>query len=231
MNGAPNEEVTVARWLAFVVVALWGFDSPARAESTCEGLKSLAIAGVTVASGESGASGAFAPPPNLPPFVVGPASTYKALPAFCRLQLQARPSADSDIRIEVWLPAAGWNGRFRGIGNGGFAGQIGYVSLASALGQGYATAATDTGHSASCIDAGWALGHPEKVADFGYRAIHEMARAAKAAVQALYGKGPARSYFAGCSNGGRQALMEAQRFPEDFDGILAGAPANAWSRL
>jgi len=223
--------VTVARWFAYVALALVGLASPARAESTCEGLKSLALAGVTVSSAESVAGGAFAPPPNLPPFVAGDASTYKGLPAFCRLQLQARPSADSDIRIEVWLPAAGWNGRFRGIGNGGFAGQIAYVSLAKTLGQGYATAATDTGHTASFIDAGWALGHPEKVADFGYRAIHEMARAAKAAAQAFYGKGPERSYFASCSNGGRQALMEAQRFPEDFDGLLAGAPANAWSRL
>ena len=201
------------------------------AETACEGLKSMALAGMAVTAAQAVASGAFAPPSNLPPFVVGDASTYKALPPFCRVLVTARPSADSDIRIEVWLPAAGWNGRFRAVGNGGFAGQIAYRGLASALGQGYATAATDTGHEASFIDAGWALGHPEKVADFGYRAVHEMARAAKAAVQAFYGKGPAHSYFASCSNGGRQALMEAQRFPEDFDGLLVGAPANAWTRL
>ncbi len=231
MNEAFGE-ATVSKWLGLLALALASGLSPdGRAETACEGLKSLAIAGMAVSAAESVASGAFTPPSNLPPFLVGDASTYEALPAFCRVQLTARPSEDSDIRIEVWLPAADWNGRFRGVGNGGFAGQIAYRGLASALGQGYATAATDTGHSASFIDAGWALGHPEKVADFGYRAIHEMARAAKAAVQAFYGKGPAHSYFASCSNGGRQALMEALRFPEDFDGLLAGAPANAWTRL
>jgi len=222
----------VSKWLGLLAFALaCGLSSDGRAETVCEGLKSMALAGTAVSSAESVASGAFAPPSNLPPFVVGDASTYSALPAFCRVQLSARPSADSDIRIEVWLPAADWNGRFRGVGNGGFAGQIAYRGLASALGQGYATAATNTGHSASFIDASWALGHPEKVADFGHRGVHEMARAAKAAVQAFYGKGPAHSYFASCSNGGRQALMEAQRFPEDFDGLLVGAPANAWTRL
>ena len=231
MNEAFGE-VTVSKWLGLLGFALASGLSPdGRAETACEGLKSMAIAGMAVSAAESVASGAFTPPSNLPPFMVGDPSTYKALPAFCRVQLTARPSEDSDIRIEVWLPAADWNGRFRGVGNGGFAGQIAYRGLASALGQGYATAATDTGHSASFIDAGWALGHPEKVADFGYRGIHEMARAAKAAIQAFYGKGPAHSYFASCSNGGRQALMEAQRFPEDFDGLLAGAPANAWTRL
>ena len=96
---------------------------------------------------------------------------------------------------------------------------------------GYAATATDTGHSGSPIDATWALGHPEKVIDFGHRGIHEMTRVAKAVVQAFYGKSQQRAYFAGCSDGGREALMEAQRYPEDYDGILAGAPANYWTRL
>src|SRR5437879_3509449 len=155
----------------------------------------------------------------------------QAAAAFCRVVADARPSADSNIKIEVWMPVSGWNGRFRGQGNGGFAGEIGYQSLGVAAGQGYAAAGTDTGHSGSGLDARWALGHPEKVIDFGYRAVHEMTQVAKAAINAFYGKSPAHSYFAGCSNGGRQALMEAQRFPEDYDGILAGAPANFWTHL
>ena len=122
-------------------------------------------------------------------------------------------------------------GSFRGQGNGGFAGEIDFRSMGAAVAQGYATAGTNTGHSGGGTDASWALGHPEKVTDFGYRAIHTMTQVAKAAIKAFYGKAPQHSYFASCSNGGRQALMEAQRFPEDYDGILAGAPANFWTHL
>ena len=143
----------------------------------------------------------------------------------------AKPTADSNIRIEVWLPAAGWNGKLQGIGNGGFAGLIDYVQLGLVVSKGYAATATDTGHAGTPIDATWALGHPEKVVDFGHRGIHEMTRVAKEAVHAFYGKTPQRSYFAGCSDGGREALMEAQRYPADYDGILAGAPANNWTPL
>ena len=99
------------------------------------------------------------------------------------------------------------------------------------MSKGYAATATDTGHTGSPVDAAWALGHPEKVVDFGHRGIHEMTRVAKEAVHAFYGKAPQRSYFAGCSDGGREALMEAQRYPADYDGILAGAPANYWTAL
>jgi feruloyl esterase len=141
------------------------------------------------------------------------------------------PTADSDIKIEVWMPVAGWNGRFRGQANGGFAGEIDYHLLGFAVLQGYASAGTDTGHAASGVDASWALGHPEKTVDFAYRAIHEMTVVGKATVKAFYGEGAKHSYFVGCSNGGRQALMEAQRYPEDYDGIIAGAPANYWTHL
>ena len=201
------------------------------ATPACESLARLTLANAKVASAETVAAGAFTPPANMAPWLAGEPSMYKKLPAFCRVSAVARPSADSEIKIEVWLPASGWNGRLRGNGNGGFAGEIDYLSLAAAIGHGYASAGTDTGHSASGIDARWALGHPEKVIDFGYRAIHEMTQTAKAAAKAFYGKEPQRSYFASCSNGGRQALMEAQRFPEDYDGILAGAPANFWTHL
>src|SRR5262249_30645996 len=121
--------------------------------------------------------------------------------------------------------------RFRAVGNGGFAGAIDAAGLARAAAEGYATAATDTGHRGEGVDARWATGHPEKVVDFGYRAVHEMTVAAKAVVAAFYGRAPERSYFHSCSNGGRQALMEAQRFPDDYDGLIAGAPANMWTHL
>jgi len=168
--------------------------------------------------------------------MVGDPSFYKMLPAFCRVVVEATPSADSSIKIEVWMPAnahsgVGWNGKLQGHGNGGFAGEIGYRQLGVSVLQGYATVGTDTGHAGGGTEASWALGHPEKVTDFGYRGIHEMTRVAKAAIKAYYGKEAQHSYFAGCSNGGRQALMEAQRFPEDYDGILAGAPANFWTHL
>src|SRR5262249_54928151 len=134
-------------------------------------------------------------------------------------------------KIEVWLPESGWNGKLQGHGNGGFAGTLEYAGLGTAISHGYASVSTNTGHTADVIDASWATGHPQKVVDFGYRSVHEMTVAAKAVVNAYYGSVPKHSYFSGCSNGGRQALMEAQRFPADYDGILAGAPANYWTHL
>ena len=116
-------------------------------------------------------------------------------------------------------------------GNGGFAGTINYDEMAAGLKQGYATASTDTGHEAGAEDASWAYKHREKVVDYGYRGLHLTTVAAKKIVAAMYGKPAGHSYFDGCSNGGREALMEAQRFPDDFDGILAGAPANNWSKM
>ena len=126
------------------------------------------------------------------------------------------------------MPVEGWNGKYRQAGNGGWAGSIAVQPLAHAVRLGYATAATDDGHEGGA-SAAWAIGHPEKLIDFGYRAVHETSVQAKAIVRAFYGTDPARTYFVGCSDGGREALMEAQRYPEDFDGIIAGAPANYWS--
>ena len=151
------------------------------------------------------------------------------LPAFCRVRITDKPSPDSEILTEVWLPLTGWNGRYRGIGNGGFAGNIYFDQMASAMAQGYATSGTDAGHEGA--DASFALGHPEKVKDFGWRAVHDAAVFAKQIQTAFYGKPPAHSYFTACSDGGREALMEAQRFPADYDGILAGAPAYNWTAL
>ncbi len=202
----------------------------AASQKPCEGLAGLALSNMKITLAASVPAGAFTPPPSPAP-AAGPPTSYKDVPTFCRVQAKLTPTADSDIKIEVWMPAAGWNGKYRGLGNGGFAGTIDYPGLGAAVKEGYAAAGTDTGHSGSAVDAAWALGHPEKVADFGYRAIHEMTVKAKAIVDAFYGRSARRSYFASCSDGGREALMEAQRFPEDYDGILAGAPANYWTHL
>jgi hypothetical protein len=199
-------------------------------DDSCDKLSALTIPGAKIIFAQTVAAGTFAGPPaaftgrDLTAF-------YKNVPAFCRVVAVAAPSADSNIRLEVWLPVSGWNGKLQGIGNGGFAGLIDFMQLGVAVSKGYAATATDTGHEGTPIDAAWALGHPEKVVDFGHRGIHEMTRIAKEAVHAFYGKTAQRSYFAGCSDGGREALMEAQRYPADYDGILAGAPANYWTAL
>jgi hypothetical protein len=153
------------------------------------------------------------------------------LPAFCRVKATLRPTSDSDIHIEVWLPASGWNGRLEAVGNGGLAGSIGEDAMAGALLAGYATAGTDTGHTGPPSTGDWALGHPEKIVDFGWRAVHLMTVEAKALISAYYGAPAKYSYWNGCSEGGAQGLSEAQRFPEDYDGILAGAPANYFVHL
>jgi Tannase and feruloyl esterase len=213
-----------------VAVALCGTCGQVLAKQACERLTTLKLTDTTITVAQSVTTGSFASPISTGPEAAP--VTFKDLPAFCRVAATIRPTKDSDIKIEVWMPAKGWSGKFRGIGNGGFAGSIGYVGIATALRQGYAVASTDTGHaSLQGTDARWALGHREKVTDFGFRAIHEMTRVAKATIKAFYGNAPRRSYFGSCSNGGRQALMEAQRFPGDYDGILAGAPANLWTHL
>ena len=196
---------------------------------SCEQVAALNIANVSI-SAKAIAAGEFVGAPQA--FTGRDLSAfYKKLPAFCQVVAHARPSSDSDIVIEVWMPMAGWNGKLQGLGNGGFAGLIDNFELGASITKGYAAVATDTGHTGSPIDAKWALGHPEKIADFGHRGIHEMTRVAKSVVQQFYGTGAKRAYFAGCSDGGREALMEAQRYPDDYDGILAGAPANYWTAL
>ena len=193
-----------------------------RGAASCESLAKLALPGTTIGTAETVPAGSFTPPGGRP---------IPHVPAFCRVAGVIKPSGDSNIQFEVWMPSSGWNSKFQGVGNGGFAGAISYAGLANAVAHGYATASTDTGHQAGGQDATWALGHSEKVADFGYRAIHETAEKAKSVIKTFYGDAPRRSYFSSCSNGGRQALMEAQRFPDDYDGIIAGAPANYWTHL
>ncbi len=185
----------------------------------CESLQAFKLPETTILSATLVPEGPFTPPS------AGATAKPIPMPTACRVVGRVQPA----INFEVWLPASGWNGKFQAVGGGGFAGAISYGAMATALRRGYATASTDTGHSTP--GGAWALGHPELVIDFGYRAIHEMTIKAKAIVQEFYGKGPQRSYFVGCSTGGRQGLMEAQRYPADYDGIVAGAPANFWTRM
>ena len=190
----------------------------------CPELTTLRLANTEITVAEQVAAGAFVPAGTEPSAAM--LARFKNLPAFCRVAAAAHPTPDSDIRFEVWLPAAGWNGKFVGVGNGAWAGSIPYLSLIDPLNNRYAVAATDTGHRGDASNARFASGHPQQFADFGYRAVHEMTVAAKAVIQAFYGSKAQRALFASCSTGGRQALMEAYRYPEDYDAISSMAPAN-----
>lgn len=180
--------------------------------SSCENLKSLQLKDTKITLAEA--------------VPLDPDSAAGGKP-YCRVAATLSPTNDSEIKIEVWLPAEGWNHKFQGNGNGGWTGSIAPNLLAREVARGYASAMTDTGHEGG--SAIFALGHPEKLIDFGYRSTHEMTVAAKAIIRAYYGEAPKLSYFTGCSAGGRQGLMEAQRFPDDYDGIVAGAPGLNWS--
>jgi feruloyl esterase len=193
----------------------------------CEGLAGLSLPQGAVTSARQVAAGAFVPPGNANQGAAG----FNDLPGFCRVTATLRPSNASDIRIEVWLPVSGWNGKLEGSGNGGYGGAINHAALAAAVRRGYAVAGTDTGHAGDSRDASFAYHHPDKLIDFGYRAVHEMTGKAKAIAKAYYGQEPKLSYWVGCSTGGRQALEEAQQYPEDYDAIVAGAPGNNTAQL
>jgi feruloyl esterase len=196
---------------------------------TCTDLAHLRLESARVLSASVTAPGGF-----LPENVTADkpeAKIFQELPEFCRVVVEGTPSSGSRIAIEVWMPITGWNSKIRGQGNGGFAGAIDYRGMARSIQLGYATSASDAGHKGEATDASWALHHPEKTKDFGYRAVHVTADLAKTITQVFYGAQATHSYFDSCSDGGREALMEAQRFPTDYDGILAGAPANDWTHL
>jgi feruloyl esterase len=227
--------------ISFVALALAG---SLNAATPCESLKSLSLPGTTITVAELVPAGPYAPPQAGARGAV-PTAPVIVLPAHCRVAVVLAPSRDSHIEMEVWLPAENWNGKFQAVGNGGWAGAISFEvqrrssgtpandavgqTMVNALKEGYATASTDTGHRASeTPGASFVSGHPDKLIDFAYRAVHEMTVTSKAIVAAFYGRGPRLSYWNGCSTGGRQGLLEAQRYPDDFDGILAGAPVNNW---
>ena len=178
----------------------------------CESLGQVPLANGTLISAESVPAGGL----TLPAPANASAPVFKTLPAFCRVTARLTPTPDSDIRVEIWLPLSGWNRKVQAAGNGGLGGTIPYPALAAAVRAGYAAAGTDTGHVGGNAD--FVAGHPEKLVDFAYRAIHEMTVSAKAVVTAHYDARPVRAYFSSCSTGGRQALIEAQRYPEDSTG-------------
>ncbi len=198
----------------------------------CAALASLALPHTRITQARIVAAGAFvlpASPFGPPPGVLR--ASFKSMPAFCRVSATLTPTSDSDIKIEVWMPAAHWNGKLDGIGNGVWAGSISYFEMAEPLSHGYAVVATDTGHVGRGLTARFAVGHPQKLIDFGYRAVHEMTVKAKALIAAYYHRRPRYSLWTSCSTGGRQGLMEAYRYPRDYDGISAMAPANPMTDL
>src|SRR5688572_3938290 len=183
----------------------------------CEALAAFALPNARVTKAEHVVAGAFTAP--------GPQQRnagFAQLPAFCRVAATLTPSADSQIQMEIWLPVENWNGKFLAVGNGGWAGTISFDAMAAGLRRGYAAASNDTGHPAGA-GAEFAINH-DKLVDFAYRAMHEMTVQSKAIVGSFYSRPPRLSYYQGCSTGGRQGMMEAQRYPDDFDAIVAGAP-------
>jgi Tannase and feruloyl esterase/Alpha/beta hydrolase domain len=183
-------------------------------EAKCQSVVSLTLAHGTITSAHSSPAGQ----------VTAGGRTF-TVPAVCRVMVTSKPSPDSEIKIEVWLPdSAQWNGALLGTDNGGFSGAINYAALTNGITKGYAAVSTDTGHAGDQMDFG--IGHSEKIVDWAYRSIHEMTAIAKAVVEKAEGRAPSHAYFSGCSTGGQQALSEAQRYPADYDGIVAGDPGN-----
>ena len=217
---APVLFITLLASLALVSI-------PAAAQQACEDLKSIKIPNVTITAVTAGTPGYTLPSQA---GAMGKLPARKIQVPFCRIEAYSAPTSDSHIGIEAWLPAAAnWNGRFLAAGNPGFIGSLSSAGLAGIMERGYVAAGTDTGH----VDAGfeWAIGHPEKWADWGYRAVHEMVVVAKTMAEKYYGKPIQYSYWNSCHNGGNQGLNEAQRYPEDFDGIVAADPAYWISHL
>src|SRR5258708_5067768 len=213
--------------LTFLAVSACLFAACAPAATTCDNLSKLSLPETVITMASSVTPGAFAPPASFSLSLQPGDVAYKNLPAFCRVAATMRPTSDSEIKIEIWLPpSAAWNGKFMAVGNGGQAGEIYYHKMGLPLTLGYAVASTDTGHEGKVDDGRFALGHPEKVIDFGYHAVHEMAVKSKAVVAEYYSRSARFSYWNGCSTGGRQGLEDLQRYPGDFDGVIAGAPAN-----
>jgi feruloyl esterase len=232
MKTSPSRVLARALGLLALTLAAAAHAAPA----PCSALARLALPDVTITLAQPVAAGQAPSPQGEGAFLgkfagMGVAGLTRPArnPAFCRVAGSIRPSADSDIKFEVWLPQKGWNGKFMAVGNFGWGGALMLAAMPDALSQGYAVASTDTGHDSSTEDGKggrFALGHPEKLIDYAYRADHLMTVHAKAIIKAFYGHGPKYSYWVGCSLGGLEGLVEAQRYPEDYDGIVVGAPPN-----
>ena len=219
---APAYSIATVRFLCVLVLVIACEPGGLQARP-CESLLKPASPAASITLAKTVETGIFAPS--------GSANTLSDLPRFCRVSMQLRPSADSDIGVEIWLPVIGWNGKFLAVGSGGWGGSIAYEDMAEALRRGYATSATDDGHTTR--GASFIAGHPEKFIDFAYRAEHGMIVEAKRLIKEFYGRDARYSYWNGCSGGGREGLLQAYRYPDEFDGIVAGDPANmrrnAWA--
>jgi feruloyl esterase len=209
--------------LLYVLALAIAFEPGVLRARPCESLFKLSSATESISLAKIVETGTFAPSEST--------EALTSLPPFCRVTVQLRPSADSDIGVEIWLPISGWNGKFLAVGSGGWGGFIAYEDMAEALRRGYATSATDDGHTGR--GASFIAGHPEKFVDFAYRAEHGMFLEAKRLIKGFYGRDARYSYWNGCSGGGREGLLQAYRYPDEFDGIIAGDPAdlrrNAWA--
>ncbi|MEG9437999.1 tannase/feruloyl esterase family alpha/beta hydrolase [Edaphobacter sp. HDX4] len=226
MNTHRATRIRMQRWRAAAgalsILLLYPAVALAQSEAQCSRLTSFRLNGTTVESAEVVEAGTFNPP--------GSSSTFRRLPPFCRATGVISPA----IAFEIWMPLGEWTGRFEVVGNGGMAGTISYSAMANALRRGNAAGSTNTGHTTqpgNGFDASWSLNRPELVEDFGHRALHLTTVNGKQIVRQFYGKSADHSYYVGCSKGGGQGLMEAQRYPSDFDGIVAGDPAYNWTRL
>src|SRR5438105_4713780 len=212
------DAITIPAFALFAAASL-ASATASGASVSCESLATLALPDTTISIAAVVPAGAFDPPGAAPSIDT----------AACRVAGSIKPTSDSNIQFEVWMPLSAWNGKFLSAGEGGYAGAINYGGIADALRRGYAGGSTDTGHVGGTAD--FAPGHPEKVTDFGWRGKHLQAARSKDIIRDFYRQSISHSYFSSCSNGGRQALMEVQRFPDDYDGVLVGAPANDWTHL
>ena len=207
-------------WPMILLSALSAFAAQTATQNAtiqrCEDLNRLTLPGILIKSATQVAAGSFSATGTNP----------RQVPSFCRVIGTVKP----ELGFELWLPAQ-WNHKYVAVGNGGLAGSVVYNAMYDPLSRGYAVSSTDTGHvGVNTNDGAWALGHLTRVIEFGQRGVHEMVIASKAVIHAHYGSAPTRSYFEGCSYGGKQALTEVQKYPTDFDGVIAGDPANWWTR-
>jgi feruloyl esterase len=220
LNEYPSVPQKLLKTFAAAALATTAFAAatPAKADSCSNLAQTFHRQNTTITTAQTISAGTFEGQSNLP--------------KFCRVAGFTTPTSDSHIEFEVWMPESGWNLKYAQVGCGGYCGtfSLQYPDMARLLQRGYVAAATDDGHeSASYTDASWGLGHPEKVIDFAYRSLKETSDVSKGLILALHNSGPRHSYFFGCSDGGREAMMVTQRYPLDFDGVIAGAAANYWT--
>ena len=217
--------------IATAIAALPQAQTPIATQASCDKLATMKLAGGTITSAKFVAAGAMPAPPARGggPAAGGRGNPFADLPAVCQVAATMRPSADSNIKIEVWMPSSGWNGKLRGTGNGGLGGGTGANAnaLAAAVRRGYATVGSNTGHEGN---SSYALEHPEQIKDFGYRAAHEMTAAAKTLIRSFYGSAPKLSLMAEAGGGTIAALSAAQRYPADYDGLAVVAMSSYLTR-